>query len=50
LLRDRLVDDPAGDAVVAMLAAVGAWRGYRNYDHARLRADPDYAAEGFVYT
>jgi len=48
-LRRRIVDDPRGDAVDAVLAAVGAWRGYRDYDHARLRVDPHYGVEGFVY-
>ena len=46
----RIVDNTDGDAVDAVLTAVGTWRGYRNYDHAKLRADPDYGVEGFVYT
>jgi hypothetical protein len=49
-LRDRVVGDAGGDALDAVLAAVGAWRGYRDFDHAALRADPVYAAEGFVYS
>ncbi len=49
-LRERIVADADGDAVDAVLAAVGAWRGYRDYDHAKLRADPHYGVEGFVYT
>ena len=49
-LRRRVASDESGDALDAVLAAVGAWRGYRDYDHAALRSDPVYAAEGFVYT
>jgi len=48
-LRNRIVDNESGDALDAVLAAVGTWRGYRGVDHAALRADPVYAAEGFVY-
>jgi len=50
VLRRRIVDQPEGAGLDAVLAAVGAWRGYRDYDHEQLRADPAYAAEGFVYT
>ena len=49
-LRSRIIDDPGGDALDAVLAAVGTWRGYRGYDHGELRADPRYALEGHVYT
>jgi hypothetical protein len=49
-LRERIVSDAEGDAVDAVLAAVGAWRGYRNHDQAALHADPHYGVEGFVYT
>lgn len=48
-LRNRIVEEPEGNALDAVLAAVGAWRGYRNYDHRELRADPNYGVEGFVY-
>lgn len=48
--RNRIIDDEEGDALDAVLAAVGAWRGTRDYDHAALRADPMYGLEGFVYT
>ncbi len=48
--RNRVIDDEDGDALDAVLAAVGAWRGTRDYDHAALRADPMYGLEGFVYT
>jgi len=49
-LRNRIAEQPGGDALDAVLAAVGAWRGYRDHDHDALRADPVYAREGFVYT
>ncbi len=49
-LRERIAGDENGDAVDAVLAAVGASRGIRDNDHAVLRSDPAYAAEGFVYT
>jgi hypothetical protein len=49
-MRERIVADTAGDAVDALLAAVGAWRGIRDNDHAALAADPSYGVEGFVYT
>lgn len=49
-LRSRIVEERNGDAIDAVLAAVGAWRGYRSYDHGKLRDVPEYATEGFVYT
>lgn len=48
--RNRVIDDEEGNALDAVLAAVGAWHGTRDYDHAALRADPMYGLEGFVYT
>jgi hypothetical protein len=33
-----------------VLAAVGAWRGYRDHDHGALLEEPEYAREGYVYT
>ena len=48
--RNRVIDDEEGNALDAVLTAVGAWRGTRDYDHAVLRADPMYGLEGFVYT
>lgn len=48
-LRNRIVEEPGGKALNAVLAAVGAWHGYREYDHGELRADPEYGVEGFVY-
>lgn len=49
-LRRRIIEQPGGDALDAVLAAIGAWRGYRTHDHGKLRADPAYGREGFVYT
>jgi hypothetical protein len=48
-LRERIIADPNGDGLDAVLAAVGAWRGYRDYDHTEIGRDPRYATEGFVY-
>ena len=47
--RSRIVADAEGNALDALLAAVGAWRGMHDYDHAALGTDPDYGLEGFVY-
>jgi hypothetical protein len=49
-VRARILDDGTGHALDAVLAAVGAWRGYRLYAHSTLGDDPFYANEGFVYT
>jgi len=49
-LRHRIIEQSGGDALDAVLAAVGAWRGYRDQDHDLLRRDPMYGREGFVYT
>ncbi len=48
--RNRIIDEEDGDALDAVLAAVGAWHGTRDYDHAALRSDPMYSLEGFVYS
>ncbi len=48
--RRRIIEEKQGAALDAVFAAVSAWRGTRNYDHAALRADPMYGLEGFVYT
>ncbi len=43
-LKTRCRRDPGGDAIDAVLAAVGGWHGYRTIDD-----DPHYAREGRVY-
>lgn len=48
-VRNRILDDGTGNALDAVLAAVGAWRGYRLYAHSTLRDDPFYGTEGFMY-
>jgi hypothetical protein len=48
--KGRVIENKQGAALDAVFAAVGAWRGTRDYDHAALRADPMYGLEGFVYT
>ena len=49
-LRARIVDDPAGDGLDSVLAAVAVWRGYREYDHVELSNSSGYAVEGHIYT
>lgn len=48
-LRERIAADPGGDALDAVLAAVAAWRGTREYDHEKLHKDRRYRLEGHVY-
>ena len=48
--KGRVIENKQVAALDAVFAAVGAWRGTRDYDHAALRADPMYGLEGFVYT
>lgn len=48
--KGRVMENEQGAALDSIFAAVGAWRGTRDYDHAALRADPMYGLEGFVYT
>ena len=48
--KGRVIENEHGAALDSIFAAVGAWRGTRDYDHAALRADPMYGLEGFVYT
>ena len=45
-LRRRAMRDGGGDALDALLAAVGGWHGYQTADAA---ADPRYAAEGLIF-
>ena len=45
-LRRRAMRDSGGDALDALLAALGGWHGYRTLDAA---ADARYAAEGLIY-
>lgn len=47
--RRVILRDPGGDALDAVLAAVGCWLGIRSADHAAIASDPRYPREGFVY-
>ncbi len=48
-LRDRAASDAGASGLGALYCALAAWRGYREYDHADLHGDADYAREGFIY-
>ena len=48
-LRRKAMRDPGGDALDAILAAVGAWRGWTLLDHAQVRRHPRYRREGLIF-
>jgi hypothetical protein len=48
-LRLRVMRDPGADALDAILSGVGAWRCWREYDHAALGRHPRYSREGRHY-
>jgi len=41
--------NPGGDAIDAVLAAVGAWRAWRSVDHDSIAKHARYPLEGYVY-
>lgn len=47
--RRAMMRNPGGDALDAVLAAVGAWDGYRGADHAAIRRHPRYPTEGLIF-
>lgn len=47
--RRAFAADDSGRSLDALLCAVGAWRGYREADHAALCADPRTGLEGHLY-
>lgn len=47
--RRVIMRDPGGDALDAVLAAVGSWHALQTQDHARLAAHARYPLEGFVF-
>ena len=47
--RLRIMRDGGADGLDAVLAGVGAWRCWREYDHAALGRNPRYAREGRHY-
>lgn len=47
--RRAIMRNPGGDALDAVLAAVGAWDGFRAADHAAIRRHARYPREGRIY-
>jgi hypothetical protein len=47
--RREVLSNPGGDALDAVIAAVGAWQQFRAADHAAIRRHPRYPREGFIY-
>lgn len=48
-LAERAMSDPGGDALDAMLAALGAFEGFSRADHRALAEDASLVREGWVY-
>ncbi len=48
-LKRLMARNPGGDAIDAVLAAVGAWRAWSGADHAGIAAHARYPLEGYVY-
>ncbi|KAA5544667.1 DUF429 domain-containing protein [Roseiconus nitratireducens] len=47
--RRVLMNDPGGDALDAVLAAVGGWQGFARADHGAVATDDRYPIEGRVF-
>jgi hypothetical protein len=45
----RMMANPGGDALDAVIAAVGTWQAYTTADHAAIAVHPRYSIEGRVY-
>lgn len=48
-LVSRLMRNPGGDALDAVIAAVGAWHCWRAADHRAIARHPRYPREGHIY-
>jgi hypothetical protein len=48
--RRLIMRNGGGDALDAVIAAVGAWQAYRSADHAAIARHPRYRREGYLYT
>jgi hypothetical protein len=48
-LRRVMARNPGGDAIDAVLAAIGAWRAWQSIDHAAIAVHERYPREGYVY-
>ena len=47
--RRRIMRDPGGDALDAVIAAVGARASWQRTDHAAVARDARYRREGYLY-
>jgi hypothetical protein len=48
-LQRVMARNPGGDAIDAVLAAVGAWRAWSDVDHDTIAKHVRYPLEGYVY-
>jgi hypothetical protein len=48
-LRTRMIRNPGGDALDAVLAAVSAHASFTTADHTAIRRHPRYKLEGYIY-
>jgi len=46
--RKLIMEDGGGDALDAVIAAVGGWRAFRTADHVSIAAHPRYPREGHI--
>ncbi|MEM8874986.1 MAG: DUF429 domain-containing protein [Planctomycetota bacterium] len=47
--RRKAMTDPGGDALDAIIAAVGSWHGYKTADHDEVAGHERAAREGWIY-
>ncbi len=47
--RRVMMQDPGGDALDAVLAAIGVWRGWTMLDHAAVHRHERYPREGLIF-
>lgn len=47
--RKIMMDNPGGDAIDAVIAAIGSWQAWQREDHRAIAAHPRYRREGRVY-
>jgi hypothetical protein len=45
----KIMRNPGGDALDAVIAAAGAWLAWRNNEHSAIAGHPRHSREGFVY-
>jgi hypothetical protein len=47
--RRVMMGNPGGDAIDAVVAAIGTWQAWKASDHAAIVRHPRYVREGFIY-